>query len=123
MIIETVRVSQKAKDQLIQLKRTTGIQNWNVLCRWALCVSLADPTPIKKEKIKTDSSIEMDWQTFTGKNDETYNTLILHPAHQHRFGPSTFLINHIHRGITLLSALIKQDCNLAKLLIMEISEK
>lgn len=41
-MIETVRVSEKAKVQLITLKRRTGIQNWNVLCRWALCSSLAE---------------------------------------------------------------------------------
>ena len=36
MAIEHIRVSQHAKDQLIRLKRVTGIKNWNVLCRWAL---------------------------------------------------------------------------------------
>ena len=37
----SVRVNQQAKDQLIKLKRITGIKQWNVLCRWALCLSLA----------------------------------------------------------------------------------
>ena len=44
MSLETVRLSQRGKEQLIKLKRVTGIKQWNVLCRWALCVSLADPT-------------------------------------------------------------------------------
>ena len=34
-----VRVDERAKNQLTTLKRRTGIKNWNVLCRWALCVS------------------------------------------------------------------------------------
>lgn len=42
MAVEHVRVSQQAKDHLVRLKRITGIKNWNVLCRWALCVSLAE---------------------------------------------------------------------------------
>jgi DNA sulfur modification protein DndE len=35
-MIENVRISEKAKNQLITLKRRTGIQNWNTLCRWGL---------------------------------------------------------------------------------------
>ncbi|WP_435947067.1 DndE family protein [Dryocola sp. BD586] len=34
MSIDNVRLSEKAKQQLITLKRRTGIENWNVLCRW-----------------------------------------------------------------------------------------
>ena len=44
MIIKQVRVSQQAKDQLSRLKGKTGIKNWNVLCRWALCYSLSEKT-------------------------------------------------------------------------------
>ena len=47
-MIETVRISEKGKTQLITLKRRTGIQNWNVLCRWAFCISLKE----QKEKIE-----------------------------------------------------------------------
>ena len=32
-ILDNIRLSQKAKDQLIRLKRHTGIEHWNVLCR------------------------------------------------------------------------------------------
>ena len=35
MAIEHIRLSQHAKDQLIKLKRVTGIDHWNELCRWA----------------------------------------------------------------------------------------
>jgi len=37
MIMKTVRLSQSSKDQLSRLKGKTGIKNWNILCRWALC--------------------------------------------------------------------------------------
>ena len=35
----------QAKEQLIRLKTRTGIPQWNILCRWAFCLSLAEPTP------------------------------------------------------------------------------
>ena len=68
-MIETVKVSEKAKVQLITLKRKTGIQNWNVLCRWALCLSLAEKSIPPDENIVTDSSIEMTWPTTAAHSD------------------------------------------------------
>ena len=38
MSIKQVRLSNQAKEQLIRLKTRTGIQQWNILCRWALCL-------------------------------------------------------------------------------------
>ena len=40
MIIKQIKLSNAAKDKLSRLKGKTGIQNWNVLCRWAFCFSL-----------------------------------------------------------------------------------
>ena len=65
--IDIIRLSEKQKQQLINLKRKTGIENWNVLCRWALCMSLADPTVPPKEDIPSDSNVEMTWKTFAGE--------------------------------------------------------
>ena len=45
MSIKQVRLSAQAKEQLIRLKTRTGIQHWNILCRWAFCLSLKQPTP------------------------------------------------------------------------------
>ncbi|MGL6135731.1 MAG: DndE family protein, partial [Planktothrix sp.] len=42
--VERIRLSQTAKEQLTKLKRITKIDNWNILCRWALCRSLAEST-------------------------------------------------------------------------------
>ena len=72
MSIETVRISQRGKDQLVKLKRITGIRNWNVLCRWALATSLADPTVPLVRDVKTDSNIEMTWRTFGGTWTDIY---------------------------------------------------
>ena len=59
MSLETIRLSEPAKDQLSRVKRTTPIKNWNILCRWALCLSLAEKTVPGPSKIATDSSVEM----------------------------------------------------------------
>jgi DNA sulfur modification protein DndE len=64
--VERVRISQAAKDQLIKLKRITKIDQWNILCRWALCRSLAEPTPPSPVAIPADSNVEMTWQVFGG---------------------------------------------------------
>jgi DNA sulfur modification protein DndE len=50
MSIKQIRLSSQARDQLIRLKTKTGIAHWNILCRWAFCLSLkqpAVPTPLR----------------------------------------------------------------------------
>lgn len=74
--IDTIRLSEKQKQQLITLKRKTGIENWNVLCRWALCISLADPTLPPKEEIPSDSNVEMTWRTFAGSEHKVYESIV-----------------------------------------------
>jgi DNA sulfur modification protein DndE len=74
--LETIRLSQQMKEQLIRLKRQTGIQQWNILCRWALLTSLADPTEPPDHKIPADSSVEMDWKTFAGEYGEVFLALL-----------------------------------------------
>ncbi len=64
--LDRVRISQAAKDQLIKLKRVTKIDQWNILCRWAFCRSLAEPTPPSPVAIPADSNVEMTWQVFGG---------------------------------------------------------
>lgn len=106
-MIETVRVSEKAKIQLITLKRRTGIQNWNILCRWALCTSLSEKSEPPYEEIPSDSSIEMTWKTFTGGEEELYLALIQLRASKAGLNLEKENINkyfrlHLHRGISYL---------------------
>ena len=55
MIVESIRISKSGRDQLITLKRRTGIENWNVICRWAFCASSAEPSRRRDQKIEADS--------------------------------------------------------------------
>ncbi|NQZ06741.1 MAG: DNA sulfur modification protein DndE [Algicola sp.] len=103
--IDTVRLSEKQKQQLIGLKKKTGIDNWNVLCRWALCLSLAEPTTPPRENIPADSNVEMSWKVFGGEQADVY-LAILRQAYQKQsaqlddvhFGD--FLKLHLSRGIS-----------------------
>jgi DNA sulfur modification protein DndE len=106
-MIETVRVSEKGKIQLITLKRRTGIQNWNNLCRWALCTSLGEKSEPPNEEIPSDSSIEMTWKTFTGGEEELYLALIQLRASNAGIKIDKERINkyfrlHLHRGISYI---------------------
>jgi DNA sulfur modification protein DndE len=113
-MIETVRVSEKAKVQLITLKRRTGIQNWNTLCRWALCSSLSEKSEPPNEEIPSDSSIEMTWKTFTGGEEELYLALIQLRATKAGRSLEKEKLNryfrlHLHRGISYLVGNMKMN--------------
>jgi len=77
MPIEHIKLSQKERESLIRLKRITGIKNWNTLCRWAFCLSLANPDNPRKNKIVSDSSLEMTWKVFGGKHHKVYTALLI----------------------------------------------
>ena len=107
-MIETVKVSEKAKIQLITLKRRTGIENWNILCRWAFCMSLKEKNPLPNENVITDSSIEMTWKTFTGGDEDLYLALLIQRAKEDKVTLDKQSINHyfklhLHRGISYLN--------------------
>jgi DNA sulfur modification protein DndE len=107
-MIETVKVSEKAKVQLITLKRRTGIQNWNVICRWAFCMSLAEKSAPPNEDVVADSSVEMTWKTFTGGKEDLYTGLLLLRAKRDGIQFDEAKINnyfklHLHRGISYLN--------------------
>jgi DNA sulfur modification protein DndE len=65
--IERIRLSTTAKEQLIKLKRITKIEQWNILCRWAFCCSLAEPSIPSPVPISADSNVEMTWNVFGGE--------------------------------------------------------
>lgn len=110
MPLETVRISQSGRDQLIRLKRHTGIQNWNVLCRWAFCLSLKDETPPSRSPIVADSNIEMSWKTFAGTYDEIYKALVQVRARKDAFETEDWALTaHVHRGLSMLLAMELQS--------------
>ena len=109
MTISQVRVSEKGRDQLIKLKRVTRLKQWNELCRWALCASLAEPSIPPNVRIATDSSVEMDWTTFGGRQAAVYLALLQVRCMKDGLGTDSKVVAqqfrlHLHRGIGYLAA-------------------
>jgi DNA sulfur modification protein DndE len=109
MSLDHIRLSTQAREQLIRLKRATGIKNWNVLCRWALCVSLADSSLPTDKKIVTDSTVEMSWRVFGGAYQEVYLALLKQRSKQDLQDTSSEALAHVlrlhlHRGIAQLAS-------------------
>jgi len=106
--IKQIRLSSQAKDQLIRLKTRTGIKQWNILCRWAFCVSLREPTPPTPVDIPADSNVEMSWHVFGGEYHELYLALLKERVVRdglsldHDVLARQFRL-HLHRGISYLA--------------------
>ncbi len=108
MSIRQIRLSSQAKEQLIRLKSRTGIPQWNILCRWAFCLSLAEPTPPTPIEIPADSNVEMTWHVFGGECHELYMALLKERCVRDRLGIDPDVLNrqfrlHLHRGISYLA--------------------
>jgi DNA sulfur modification protein DndE len=106
--LERVRISQTAEEQLIKLKRSTKIKQWNILCRWALCRSLAEPSIPSPVAIKTDSKVEIAWNVFGGEIANILLIALKQRCHQDGLGtePDTLKQQfslHLHRGIGYLA--------------------
>lgn len=108
MIVKQIRISLAGKEKLSRLKGKTNIQNWNVLCRWAYCLSLKEDTVPTDVKIDSDSNVEMSWLTFAGEYHELYEALLKQWCINHDLDtdPDTlakYFKLHLERGISYLS--------------------
>jgi DNA sulfur modification protein DndE len=77
MLVKQIKLSNQAKEKLSRLKGKTGIKNWNVLCRWALCYSLKEGSIPTDIPIVQDSNVEMSWYTFGGEDSDLYEALVV----------------------------------------------
>ncbi len=107
--IDTIRLSEKQKQQLIRLKSRTGIENWNVLCRWALCMSLAEETVPPVEDIPSDSNVEMSWKVFAGEYADVYLAVLRQVYEKQKAELGNLMLvdffkMHLNRGISFYSS-------------------
>lgn len=108
MAIEHIRLSQQAREQLIRLKRHTGVEHWNVLCRWAFCRSLSEPSVPPPAKHPADSNVEMSWRVFGGRHSDLYLALLKERCLNDGLGVGDDVLAlqfrlHLHRGIAYLA--------------------
>ena len=107
--VDPVRVSARGREHLIKLKRQTGIEHWNVLCRWALCCSLREesrPTPVAHTG---EGGVEIAWKIFGGELADVLAALVRERAQQDGLGDgpddvATCLRAHLERGLSYLAS-------------------
>ena len=107
--VRSFKVSEAGKDQLIKLKRFTGIDQWNILCRWALCRSLAEDHPPGPVPIKEWSNVELSWLVFGGAYGDALLAMLRQRCLEHGLGTEDAVVAeqfrlHLHRGIATLAA-------------------
>jgi len=107
--VDHLRISSLGKDQLIKLKRQTGIEHWNILCRWAFCVSLREKSHPPTIQAGSESGVEMSWKVFAGEYSDVFSGLILQRARHEGVELATeelsqCLRSHIHRGLGYLAS-------------------
>jgi len=114
--IERIRLSQTAKDQLVKLRRFTKIDQWNILCRWGFCRSLAEKTIPSPIPIPQDSNVELLWRVFGGEMSDMLLLALKQRCHNDGLGTEketliTQFRLHLHRGIGYLAG----DPNIKKI--------
>jgi len=108
-MIERVKLTAAAKQQLITLKKKTGIEHYNTICRHALVVSLSNPAPAPTENFHFANGLEIDWDVFAGGSGNVYLNLLLVRTAQEGY-PCTAnhvrqtLSSHVHRGLSYLAS-------------------
>lgn len=107
--LDNIRVSQRSREILIALKRKTGIANWNIMCRWAFCESLANPNRPPTAVGSPESNIEMSWETFAGELSDVLMALFYKRAAKDRVSDerherAAYFRGHLERGISQLQS-------------------
>ncbi len=108
-LIERVRLTAAAKQQLITLKRRTGIEHYNVIGRHALCASLANKTKVPTEMLQYAGGLEIDWGTFAGEAEATLTNLLILRALADEGEATSLAVRkilqaHLHRGLGYLAS-------------------
>ncbi len=106
--VNSIKLSQTAKDQLVKLKRSTKIEQWNTLCRWAFYRSLAEAAPPSLVPIPADSNLEMSWRVFGGDLADISILALRQRCHQDGLELTPEILAqqfrlHLHRGIGYLA--------------------
>lgn len=112
--MERIKLNGAARTQLITLKRRTGIEHNNAICRHALCISLANPSIPPDESFNFGGGIEIDWRTLTGGQDALYhNLLVVRLLSEGKQVTEDLIrqtfVQHVHRGLSYLVSRREED--------------
>jgi len=101
--VETIRLGKQSRDQLAKIKRSTGIENWNVICRWAFCVSIKELSDPSTKRSSTEDGVEISWKVFAGEYGTVYSA-ILALRTPSGLDQGAQLHAHIRRGLGYLAS-------------------
>ena len=138
----TLRYSKKVRDQLIWLKRQTGLPHYHTLCRWAFCVSMSDASQPKEFQIGGEArdrlsqltgadaaSFELPWDRFGQRDAEILALLLKRRLVADKIDPTRENLQraaqaHIQRGMSRLMAgkRIKTVADMVKLAVTAADE-
>ena len=104
--VDILRTSSNVKSSLTRIKTITGISNWNIICRWALCLSLKQTSLPREVEEKLDG-VEIDYDTLVGKNKSIYtqlliNNLVTHNVAVDKKNLTKYLYAHVNRGVNII---------------------
>ena len=111
--VENVKIGDRGRDLLIKLKRVTGLEHWNEICRSAFAFSLRDRSLPPPYDPSSEKAVVMDWKVFAGPYNSIYAALLL-IRHRHDkesgFTGSVeeCLRRHIQRGLGSFDAALDQ---------------
>ena len=107
--IESLKLSDRSSNEISTIKRNTKIETMNIICRWALTVSLSSdlpPPPLAKEdKILR----EIDWKIFAGDYEHLIMALLKDRLFHEKIEITNDSLNdqlraHVQRGLSLIAS-------------------
>ena len=106
-MIDVIKLSESAKNQLITIRKRTSCENWNIICRWGFLAAIKDSDKVTYENIVTDSNVEMTWRTFAGQYDKLYMALLIKELKKQGIQINKKNVNdyfkiYLHNGISIL---------------------
>ena len=106
--VDVLRCSVQGRDVLIKLKRQTGMEHWNELCRIAYFYSLANLKKPVMYQPYGSIGLEIDWKVFAGNYSNELIALTRLRAHHDEINiedtneVAEYFRAHLERGIRSL---------------------
>ena len=104
MFHREIRLGSDDRRMIFNVKNTTGIEHFYIICRWAFCLSVDSENKIKKLDASADGAVEFSWDRFGGEEAEIYYLILKDEADRLEIKTDDdslyeLLISHIRRGL------------------------
>jgi DNA sulfur modification protein DndE len=118
-MIFRLKTSRKCQSILEDLRIKTNITP-NILCRYAISLSVLEESPVDINKVKDSNGQELNRQILTGRYDSIFKAIIIQKEARQltdeEYFP-TYIKAHIERGVELLKNSYDLTGNKEKFLI------